>query len=511
MVEKTEKLNDIDKNIARLTEKVLVTTPILKKTREQKGGQSVYEHATEYAKISSSSFFIERKKEFISTVAQYASQLLGEAVGISVARQLEKYYFVSTSDHHGPICHPFSLSANLIAAAPYIGVDNSEIENNIVLSCANVSLNNSSFPRGLLFHSSVNGLAKLQQLSFFPAKERACPVYGLRAYTKADLNHTKKILNGMVWRQEVQPAEAEKIISILDEVYADSAVLQADNFAQQITKTNYTLWQKFFGGAKAPNLVYLDQETIVKNLLIDFHLNQKSIITDVLLNVNYQKFIIEYFDTIIGAFSTKEQTGTFLFWALPKGGKYRVRLWPQAEELVSADGSFRVSLTASAIAEKLRSGELIPSTLLMFLVTSFYYGVTALGGFCQPSYLSAMKKAYILLLQAVDRTDEARMCQEVQTEYMGGDMALALLQDKAGNIEQATGLDLLLYGENLSDKIAQTAKTLTFTQATDIMMPMFYEVMYPELEREEQLRHVTVGQIVTATGVSSNIKPCVFI
>ncbi len=512
MVEKTAQLNDQEKNITRLKEKVLATAPILRKTREQKGKQSLYEHAAGYAKISSSNFFIERKKEFIASVAQYADQLLGEAVGKSVAAQLDKHYFVSTADHHGPICHPFSLSANIIAAAPYIGVNSSTIENNIVLSCANISLNNSSFPRGLLFHSLADGLVRLRQISFFPAKERARPVYGLRPFTQIDLKHTKQMLRDMMLRNEVQEAEVAQIVSVLDTIYADPAVLQADSFAQQISKTNYRLWPRLFGGATVPNLIYLDQETIVKNLLINFHLDQKTIITDVLLDQSYQKSIIHYFDEIIGAFSSKKQIGTFLFWALPKGCKYRTRLWPQAKELVSIDESFRVPLSASAITEKLQSGELIPSTLLTFLVVSFYYGVTALGGFSQPSYLTYMKEAYMRFLQSVGRNDEARICQDVQTDIMGGDMALALLQNKAGNIEQATGLDLLLCThKKLVERMMQTAKTMTFEQATDIMMPMFYEVMFSDLEREEQLSQVTSGQIAALNGVRKDIKPCIFI
>lgn len=512
MEEKIDYQTDLAKNITRLKEKVLVTTPILKQSREQQGSKTLYAHALGYKQIVALAVFADRRQEFIGAIAQQVSSLLGERVARSVAAQLERHYFVSTSDHHGPICHPFSLSANLIAAAPQIDSAEQNLENIIVLSCANVSLNNSSFPRGLIFHSDLGDPNELQQLSFFPAKERACPVYGLQAYTQKDVNHVKRLLSDKVWNKQVGKEKADKIVEIIDAVYSQPAVLQSQYYSEQITKTNFQLWQQFFSSAKqAPNLVYIDQETVVSKLLTKYHLGPDTIISDLILDSAYQQLAVKYFDNIIGAFSVKHQTGTYLFWALPKGKKYRERLWVQGSELVSDDGTFRVSLKAEAIRTALESGELIPSTLLSFLVMSFYYGVTCLGGFSQPSYLTAMKHAYILLLREVGNNAEANKCEQVETAIMGGDMALALLQDKQGGLHQATGLDLMLYGKgNLADTIARIAKTMTFTEATDIMMPLFYEVMYTEHEREKNLQHITVSQIAALNGLDKKIQPCVF-
>jgi hypothetical protein len=503
-----DNVKQLASDFAHLKEKVLITTPVLEETIKKNGNETLYVHALRYKKIQINPIIAGRRQEFITTVTERVKNLLGETIARSVAAQLQQNYLVSTDDHHGPICHPFFLNANLITAATQA---DSNLENIIVLSCANVSLNNSSFPRGLLFHSDIGDTSELHRLSFFPAKDNPCSVYGLRGYTQKDLNRVKSFLGDKVLCGEVRPEIASKITQIIDRVYNLPSILESKNYSEQITKTNFLLWQEFFAPYKQiPNLVYIDQETITNDLLIHYHLSQDTIINKIILNTEYHDLLIKYFEGIIGAFISKDNIGTFLFWGLPRGKKYRQRLWVSEGELVNNDGTFRVALTASAITEKLRSGELIPSMLLTFIVMSFYYGVTCLGGFCQPSYLTAMKEGYLKMLKEVENNAEIDICQQVETKIMGGDMALAFLRDKQGSLYQATGLDLVLYGtDGTWNKIVELAKIMSFQEATDIMMPLFYEVMYPESKREKKLQHITVDQIARLTGLDKKIKPYV--
>ncbi len=189
-----------------------------------------------------------------------------------------------------------------------------------------------------------------------------------------------------------------------------------------------------------------------------------------------------------------------MFWALPQGAKYRQQLWLEGNELVSTDGTFRLPLQPEAIAEKLESRELIPSMLLTFLILAFYYGLKCLGGFLQPSYLTAMKNAYSQTLRDMGEKEEVEVFASNDTKAMGGDLAL----------HQATGLDLILYGDgNIWPKLVDLAKHMTVEESVGVMMPLFYSVLYQGPESEKNLANIRTEDIIKLIGLDKKIKPCI--
>ncbi len=500
----------LSKDFIRLKEKVFEKTPVLKEVIDKNGSTSLFDHALKYKHVQVSPLVLERQQELIHTISERVKNLLGDKIANSVAKQLEKYYVVSTADHHGPICHPFFLNANIVAAAPYAQIPDPDWQNIIVLSCANVSLNNSSFPRDLLFHSDISNYQKVHHASFFPAKDRAATVYGFRPYTKNDLDRTKKDLCAKVKNKEVRQEIADKIIDVIDGVYDQEIPLGAKTFSEQITQTNYSLWQKFFTPHKLPKLIYIDQESVVSDLLVSYHLGKNTIIEKIILDATFEALLHKNFIGIRGAFSSDHVHGTYLFWAKAKGQNYRKQLWRQGNELVSTDGTFRVPLNTQAILKKLQTGELIPSMLLTFILLSFYYGLKCMGGFSQPSYLTSMKEAYVKMMTEIGDTENLEVCRPVETKEVCSDMSVAFLGDKNGILSQATGLDLILYGnKNTWPQLVELSRQITLAEALEPMMPPFYEVMYPEIAREPGLSSITTEQIMALTRLKKKIKPCV--
>jgi hypothetical protein len=104
-----------------------------------------------------------------------------------------------------------------------------------------------------------------------------------------------------------------------------STVLNCATFTEQVTKTNFDLWQTFFHEQVPANFVSLEQETIVNRLLLKYHLDQSTIINQFLFDPSFEALMYHYFDGIMAGFSTKEQWGTYLFWALPRDQKYRMQ------------------------------------------------------------------------------------------------------------------------------------------------------------------------------------------
>lgn len=501
---------NINKNIAKdfthLTEMVFSKSPILKENVENNGKKTLFEHAQSYSENKLSALALARRSELVSAVSIRATKIFGEEIAQSVVKQLEKNFFVSTADHHGMICHPFSLSANLIAA-----MQTPMPENLLVFSCGNVSLNNSSFPKGLIFHSDSPDHKTIQQLSFFPASENQRPVLGVHPYTIKDIARLKINLWSMVRSKAVRMEVAEKIVEIIDGIYAQPNILETDSFVKQVSLTNMFLWQKFFPTNEIfPRLVYIDQESIVSDLLLSHHLFSETMISRIIFDETVSSVFTKHFDGIRGGFSNKEKKGSYLFWALPEGAKYRQQLWLDGNELVSADGAFRMPLEADEIAEKLESGELVPSMLLTFLVLAFYYGLKCLGGFLQPSYLTAMKNAYSQTLLDMGEKEEIDVFATNDTKAMGGDLALAFLQDKNKQLHQATGLDLVLYGgTDVWSKLVDLSKNMTVEESITIMMPLFYSVLYQGQESDQNLVNISAEDIIKLSGLEEKIKPCI--
>jgi len=92
----------------------------------------------------------------------------------TVVKSLGKNYAVSTAEHHGPMGHPFFWQSTILR-----GLVNPD-EAIINLCTSHVSLGNSSYPRGLVFHGDgENAPEKYLHLPFFSADKRMSPVFGL--------------------------------------------------------------------------------------------------------------------------------------------------------------------------------------------------------------------------------------------------------------------------------------------------------------------------------------------
>lgn len=316
----------------------------------------------------------------------------------------------------------------------------------------------------------------------------------------------------MVRSGDVRQQEAEKIHGIIDEIYAQPEILGMPTYSEQITKSNFHLWKKFFevSNVTPPNLIYLEVESLVNRLLIEYHIFSHTIITHFLFDPEYDPLIYQYFEGIMGAFSRKEKWGTYLFWALPKGAKYRMQLWKEGNFLVTEDGSYKIELTPENIKKALDSKELLPSMMLCFIVLSFYYGLKCLGGFSQTNYLTLMKNAYIKMQVDLGNYRSIEVCARAQTKEMGGDFTIAFLGGPKGEMVPATGLDLILYGnEQTWSCLIEESKLITLQDGVSALMPEFYRILYTEPEREAELMAVTPDDIAKLIHLDEKIKPCV--
>ncbi len=321
----------------------------------------------------------------------------------------------------------------------------------------------------------------------------------------------KTALRDKVNAGDVGQAEADIIVQMLDDIYAQPEMFECASYADQMTKGNFRLWKQFFSHTNepVPELIYLGQETLVIRLLIEHHLYRNTVLNHILFDDAYDALLAQYFDGVTGAFSQTQQYGTYLFWGIMPDKHDRVQLWKNGRALESRDGSFRVELTPESLQHALEEQRLMPSMLLVFITLAFHYGLKCLGGFSQVNYLTSMKNAYIKM--QVDRGNykSIEVCARAQTKEICYGLHLAFLRDHQGEMIPATGLDLLLYGNSDTwPTLIEMSKSFTVEDSLDPMMPGIYRKLYRDSERNASLLSVTIADIVKSTGAHERILPC---
>ncbi len=418
--------------------------PVLKILIQNKGHLSISKYYRENHPVPKNK---TRQQELISVIKEKVTSLINKEVSKTVEKELRKNFFASTADHHQPLCHPFFLNSNLVQSYA-----NSEkgLKNILILACSDISLNNSSYPRGIFFHDKELNEVRLP---FFSLKYRHRPIFGLQSYQKERL---------------------ETIPETLKPIFLNKRVTNSKTYSDQITIINFELWRRI-PGEHETNLIYLNQEEIVSSLIRKYHLKEPTVINQIIFNPTFRRLFLKHFKNIIGAFNTKHQKGTFLFWGL-KDGK-RISLTLEGEKLTSKDG-FNLLLEPRSTRTSITKGEIIPSMALSFITLSFYYGLPCGGGFSQVNYLEEMKVAYLKMLNETGKfKKEIDQTKKIPTNIFRGEFVLASLSNRKKQVP-ATTIDLILHAhKDTPKKIRVASKQVHLKAAVDQMMPEFYKII----------------------------------
>ncbi len=495
--------------IEKLKKAIWDRRPILGEIIDRHGKKSLFEYALDFLDINKTPRLACRRHELVDVAASIASKRLGEKVGDGVRKQLSSYPLVSTADHHGPITHSFFVNSNIVGALPIIA-NGSEIEYLIDFSFASVSMNNSSYPRGILFHSGDEQEDQVQKLSIIPDKFKMSVVQAMPAFTPdmvlAAKNELKK-KNGL--NKQSDQIMQIKIESFLESIFEDKNVLNQPDFASQVTLINFNLWRQFFKTEvqKIPDLIYLEIETVVSEVLIKCHFNNpESMLYKLIFDKKYRQLLQKHFNNIPGAFSVEKDWGSFLFWAIDEK-MHRVRLWAEEDTLHSALRRHVFELKPSSIAEALRKKQLFPSMMLCYVVVSLYYGMKCLGGFSQVHDLTLTKKAWQNFLQECGETEESQAVEPVQTKEFGGDgIVLAYLRDSQGQLTPATGIDLAIKNIFSMKDFLEISKKMSLHDLFLPLLPEIYQVLYPQTERDAVLSNMMPNKIIDFIKLSDKLS-----
>lgn len=398
--------------------------------------------------ISPNTLYADRHEKLSTGIAEIAKDRLGERGYALAIECLQANSFISTADHHHLLCHPFFVNSTLLQSLVH---QSQGLKTVITLGCAGISLDNSSFPRGLFYHDER---LTEERLRFFTLKHRRMPVYGLPAYEEKNL----------------QDEDLEKI---LERIYFRKEILERTKYRDQATIANYFAWKQI-PGQEQTNLIYIDQESVAVKLLGSL-LKTENVITKILTTPAGLDAFQNHFRDMTGSFTTSGDKGTFLFWAIKNGR--RERLIRDGKSLIIKGGSLRIPLTPESLMQALSEETIYPSMALTLSILSFYYGLTLGGGFSQVEYLSQMKDAYIKVLRDIAETNEIKKVETVATNHFSGDVVLATV-GRNGKRTPATLIDLIMYkNQGMKAGIQKHAKTLLLGDAILPLLPECYKII----------------------------------
>lgn len=503
-----------------LKEAILSRRPVLRMILSEYGDKPIKEYVEHRLVSETKCPFPSRQHEFFSVFRVEVERIFGREIADRAVEQMKTCFSVSTADHHGPLTSPFFINPNLLCAA--VSEMKSEVSSDlkkeflITFPCANVSFNNSSFPRGLLYHlsgmdSSDNTRVVTERLSFVSAKNRLSSLYGAPAYRKEDVMKFYPEIDRQMTEFRVPRTLVKKLRSVVSEIYENEDVMLQSNFSDQMTLSNFFLWRKFFPDGQIPcDLLYLSMENIATDLLLQFHIKKGTILDQVIFDAQFEPFVKRHFNGIQGAFDLERRQGTYLFWGLLPGRNYIIALEKVGNELVGDDGKFRVPYTREAIAQALRDKKLVPGLLLDYMVLVFYYGLRCLGGFNQVNYLTSMKNAWISMMREIGIDDGLDGLEKVETDGLAGDMTIAYITDGFGKFYGATGLDLVLYQNADSWRtLKDMTQEISVSESLFPLFAEFYPIVYSAEERVLELSAVTSDDIIEYLGLQRKFKACV--
>lgn len=401
-----------------------------------------------------------RRTAVIEAVARQAARLLGDSVGEAVRRELAERPVAATADHHGPLSHYYFLHSHCLAAAAA-----PERYCHVVMATSNVSLGNSSYPRGFVGHSLRRGAPQVVRLPILKAAVRQRPVYRHPPFGEGELV-----------RLERNPAwddlpKGDVVRSQVLDLLRQGDLLEAQTYSDQMTVLNRSLWRAIW--PEGPALVYLDLEEVVVSLLLGSSGEVGGAVYRLLFDPEVREAAVRLLDGVPGAYASLSGKGSVFFWHLEPSSGRRKALTLVGNRLVTRDGSFSVELRPEAVTSGLRRGALVPTTALSLLAVSVDAGLVCTGGFSQTTYLAQLREAYRTLF------GEPPLPAHLAS-VLGGDL-LAFFSGSGLDRYPLAILDVLGGSPFDLPELARTkVREVTVEETLLPLLPELYRMLYPQ-------------------------------
>ena len=368
---------------------------------------------------------LQPRADLLDVVYRYAAPLLGETIAATAAQELQNSPAVLTSNHHGADFLAQSLQGGLIFSLREI---NGKPATTVpVFACGNISLNNPTYPQGLLLYHCPPRAERFTlpaKLPIFPNRLKRRSVSGAEAYNTDMLARAKWRTSTLLQDGQLPPLLATTVETILDKIYSNSKVMTLPSYSQQAVVLNNQLWKHcFHEPEQAPEMVYLELEHITSGLLQTDLSNEDSLLWQLMFNPDLRTSLLQQLDGTKICWDQSKLadrlrpdpdslptklggSGTIFFWPVNELG-WRVPLHlthsdRQAATLQGRDERgklWQLPFQPAAILQALQTGRLLPSLFTCYLTVGLTRGVSCCGGYFQAQYLPAIQRGLIQVLE----------------------------------------------------------------------------------------------------------------
>jgi hypothetical protein len=401
------------------------------------------------------------------SVYNHTARILGTVAASRLTAHLEAMPNVLTTNHLGLDCYSQTLQGTLLFALARLHHCGNAHAFFPVLACGNISLNNLTYPQGILLarkiltrsgHNETRWAAA--KIPIFPRRMQHALAGELDAYTPAMLHKARNI--ALAESSPLLHSEKQAVLNLLDSVYP--ATLHYTNFSDQCTLLNARAWEKMLSPELAPILshpVYLRMETICTDLLINDLADSNSLINNLFFDTARCDTLTNILDGRVGCWSRKglhairsaqllvhnHNAGTLFFWTVDhKGCKMPMDLirGKTGTRLVPVGSTPRTQgedWTPSKITEALQEGRILPSLFTCYTILALARGLVCHGGIYQTEYLPAMQAGISTTLRSCGNIERADRIDQARTSGFcsGHNLAMARYPDStcvpAGRIE----------------------------------------------------------------------------
>ena len=428
------------------------------------GDQSIAEYLQQVCRVSKRSY--QPCSDIADVIYEYLTPLLGEKMAEKTAADFIQHPVALTTNHHGVDFFAQSVQGSLM-----LGLAKREIEGVStipVFSCANIPLNNLTYPRGaLLYDVDCKGANWPLKVPFFASKLRRQLVARVKGLTPETLQSALKRIRKLD-DAEIRLPLKETLKKLIEEDYLSEDVQAQQSYAAQSVILNRSLWNRLFSAsANMPELITIELEKLAEGLLSKDLLNQNSLVyqlfSDQMIGSLYQRL-----DRVSGCWDKAllEQrwvnrndvaqlqasgSGTFCFWGVDDRCCRIPLMLIEDQEQVLLCGcddrgkEYRFSLDAESVRESMRLGQLLPSIFSCYLTIALARGVTCLGGYYQADYLPEMQAGVADLLNQINQPQKASDVSDSYTNgYLSGMQAIMINQ--GGGVVPAGPVEILTSG-----------------------------------------------------------------
>lgn len=485
----------------RLLNAVRYQVPVVDKVLQSAGDCSVSEYLQQVCQISQQSY--QPRSDIAEVIYEYVAPLLGEEVADRTAADFLRHPVALTTNHHGVDFFAQSVQGSLL-----FGLAKRQVEGVTtipVFSCANIPLNNLTYPRGALLYGadSSNDGAWPLKLPFFASKLRRQLVARVKGLGVETLKSVQKRIKG---EAQINSSLKAALNLLIDEDYLAEDVQKQQSYSAQSVILNQRIWSRLFCPfVKMPDLITIELEKLSEGLLLK-DLESSSSLASLLFNDQMIGQLYQRLDKVPGCWDQKllekrwdnrrdtaqiqaSGCGTFCFWGVDRR-LCRIPLMLTEYEgkmvLCGCDDTgteYRYSLEAGALSEAISEGSLLPSIFSCYLVIALARGVTCLGGYYQAEYLPMMQEGVSdLLMQAKEYQNASAVMDCITDGYLSGMQTIMLEQGQ--KLLPAGPLEMLASGSVSLAELSHISKISVF----DAHIASLAETI-PDVVAREQLEN----------------------